>query len=157
MSLRHRDRQLFSVSTDGSIWFYSAASGVLIFGVSILIQWGIYDDWLHEPGPLRLTGSALAGLCIATWVLRSQLSKREMSREMLERLETIRWMNDRIRNSLQAIECLTYSGAPEATVQVKNAVDVIECILDDFLAGHEAQQRLGTSLGQQSPQQFAEK
>ena len=52
---------------------------------------------------------------------------------MIQRLEAIRWMNDRIRNSLQTIECITYAAAPQATDDVRNAVDVIEGILNDFL------------------------
>jgi hypothetical protein len=78
---------------------------------------------------------------------------------MLERLETIRWMNDRIRNSLQAIECLTYSGSgdPEATEHVKKAVDAIENILEDFLAGHDSQNALRTNSSQGLSQQFVEK
>jgi hypothetical protein len=157
MILHRRNRQLLSVSSDASVWFYSISAGVFIFGASILLQWAIYDDWLHEPGPLRMTGSLLAAVCLGALVLRSQWNKREKNRAMLERLETIRWMNDRIRNSLQAIECVTYSGAPEATVQVKNAVDVVECILDDFLAGYDSQQKLRTALGRQPSRQVLEK
>ena len=153
------NRQLLTVSSDLSIWLYSVMSGLFASAVSILIQWAIYADWLHEPGPLRLAGSALAGLCMGVLVFRSQLSKREKSREMLERLETIRWMNDRIRNSLQAIECLTYSssGDPEVTEHVRKAVDAIEYILEDFFAGHESQEARRTNSSQELSQQFVEK
>lgn len=45
-------------------------------------------------------------------------------------------MNDRIRNSLQAIECLTYAANPEATEPVRSAVNVIEGVLEEVLAEH---------------------
>jgi hypothetical protein len=153
------NRQLVTVSSDVSIWLYSVISGLFASVISILIQWAIYADWLHEPGPLRLAGSALTGLCLGALVFRSLLSKREKSREMLERLQTIRWMNDRIRNSLQAIECLTYSGSgdPEVTEHVKSAVDAIENILEDFLADHDSQNALRTNSSQELSQQFVQK
>jgi hypothetical protein len=52
---------------------------------------------------------------------------------MLHRYETIKWMNDRIRNALQAIECVTYAADATATEPVKSAVDVIEGILNEVL------------------------
>ena len=52
---------------------------------------------------------------------------------MIQRLEAIRWMNDRIRNPLQTIECVTYAAAPHATDDVRIAVDVIEGILNDSI------------------------
>jgi hypothetical protein len=52
---------------------------------------------------------------------------------MLRRFETIGQMNDRIRNALQAIECATYATNPQATEPVRNAVDVIEGVLQEVL------------------------
>ena len=47
-------------------------------------------------------------------------------------------MNDRIRNSLQAIECVTYAADPQATESVRAAVDTIESVLQEVLAGADA-------------------
>ena len=43
-------------------------------------------------------------------------------------------MNDRIRNALQAIECLTYVAQPEATDSVRQSVNVIDSVLREVLA-----------------------
>jgi integrase len=32
----------------------------LVLGSSLLLQWLVYDDWLHETGPVHIFGSALA-------------------------------------------------------------------------------------------------
>lgn len=138
MSVQPTARELLAESSDASIWFYSVASGVLTLGAAIFLQWLVYDDWLHEAG-LRLTGSILAGICLGSMVFRSLWHAREKRRRMLELLESIRWTNDRIRNSLQAIECVTYAASPEITADVKNAVDAIEGILNDLLASPDSQ------------------
>jgi hypothetical protein len=43
-------------------------------------------------------------------------------------------MNDRIRNALQAIECLTYLSQPQATEAVRQSVEVIDDVLREVLA-----------------------
>ena len=48
---------------------------------------------------------------------------------MVRRMEMILHMNDRIRNALQAIECLTYVAQPEATEAVRQSVNVIDSVL----------------------------
>jgi hypothetical protein len=50
---------------------------------------------------------------------------------MLLRFETIARMNDRVRNALQTIECVTYLSDPEATQPVREAVEVIDDVLQD--------------------------
>jgi hypothetical protein len=35
-----------------------ASCGVLI--VSLVVQWVVYDDWLHQTGPLHLIGTSIA-------------------------------------------------------------------------------------------------
>ena len=60
---------------------------------------------------------------------------RRRKLEILHRFETIKWMTDRIRNSLQAIECITYVNNPEATASVSGAVATIEDVLKEVLAG----------------------
>jgi hypothetical protein len=137
VSVQPTVRELIADAPDASIWFYSVLSGVLTLGAAIFIQWLVYDDWLHQAG-LRLTGSVLAGLFLGSLVFRSLWHAREKRRRMLELLQSIRWTNDRIRNSLQAIECVTYAASPEITEDVKNAVDNIENILNDLLASPDS-------------------
>jgi hypothetical protein len=124
------------IAPDITIWLLSLCAGLSVFGVAILLQWLIYDDWLHDRGPLRLVGSFLAGvlMCASAW--RWQYVVRQRKLEMLRRFETIKWMTDRIRNTLQAIECITYAASPEATEPVREAVDVIEDVLGEVLAEH---------------------
>ncbi|MGC2695118.1 MAG: hypothetical protein WA738_04940, partial [Candidatus Angelobacter sp.] len=43
-------------------------------------------------------------------------------------------MNDRIRNALQAIECLNYVAQPEATESVRQSVNVIDSVLREMLS-----------------------
>ncbi len=115
------------------IWLWSLAAAIIAAGFAIFLQWLIYDDWLHEAGPIEIAGSVLAGLLMFLLVFRTLHGARQRKREMIQRLEAIRWMNDRIRNSLQTIECVTFAAAPHSTDDVRNAVDVIEGILNDFL------------------------
>ncbi len=67
---------------------------------------------------------------------RWQFVVRRRKLEMLRRFETIKWMTDRIRNALQAIECITYAASRDATEPVRVAVDVIEGVLGEVLAEH---------------------
>lgn len=128
------DSTRVAVLSRTQIWLQSFAAGLFAAGFAIFLQWLIYDDWLHEAGPVEIAGSVLAGILMFLLVLRTLHWARQRKKEMIQRLEAIRWMNDRIRNSLQTIECVTYAAAPHATDDVRNAVDVIEGILNDFLA-----------------------
>jgi hypothetical protein len=74
-----------------------------------------------------------AGVLTFVFALRWQSAIRERKIEMLRRFETIQRMNDRIRNALQVIECATYATNPQATEPVRNAVDVIEGVLQEVL------------------------
>lgn len=123
-------RQISSVR---AIWLFSLASGVAVSVIAIFFQWLIYDDWMHRSGPLRLVGSALAGLLTFLLVFRWQIAIRDRKLEMLRRFEAIKRMNDRVRNALQAIECVTYVTNPETTDTVRNAIDGIESILQEVL------------------------
>lgn len=124
------------IASDAAIWLISLFAGLAVFACAVFIQWLIYDDWLHDRGPLRIVGSVLAGVLMFVSAWRWQRVVRQRKLEMLRRFETIKWMTDRIRNSLQAIECLTYAASPEATEPVRNAVNVIEDVLDEVLAEH---------------------
>lgn len=122
------------IASDVRIWLLSVACAVAVFAGAIFIQWLIYDDWLHDKGPVRIVGSLLAaGLAFAIAV-RWQFTIRWRRVEMLRRFESIKWMTDRIRNSLQAIECITYAADPQATESVRSAVDTIEDVLHEVLA-----------------------
>jgi hypothetical protein len=123
-------RQITSVV---AIWFSSIAAGIVAFALAIFLQWLIYDDWMHRSGPLRIVGSALTAIITIVVAQRWQTAIRLRKIEMLHRFETIKWMNDRIRNALQAIECVTYAADPTATDSVKGAVDVIEGVLNEVL------------------------
>jgi hypothetical protein len=115
---------------------------VAVLTGSLLAQWLIYDDWLHWTGPLRIVGTCIATALTFLFALRWQLSIRERQLEMVRRMEMILRMNDRIRNALQAIECLTYVAQPEATESVRQSVNVIDSVLREVLADsgqtHEA-------------------
>jgi hypothetical protein len=63
-----------------------------------------------------------------------QRRTRERQQEILRHFQTIADMNDRIRNSLQAIECSTYATNPAAVEPVRSAVDAIETVLSKVIA-----------------------
>jgi hypothetical protein len=115
------------------ICFSSIVSGLAMFLVAVVLQWFIYDDWMHKNGPLRLVGSALAAALTFGFVYQWQLGQREKEIENLRRFKRIKWMNDRIRNSLQAIECLVYATNRHLTDPVRDAVDTIESVLQEVL------------------------
>ena len=45
----------------GAIVFAAVVAGLAVLGAVIVLQWIIYDDWLHQAG-LRLMGSVVAGV-----------------------------------------------------------------------------------------------
>jgi hypothetical protein len=133
MNFRIDFRLSHQISSDITIWLLSLLSGLCVFIVAIFFQWLIYDDWMHDKGSLRVVGSILAGGLMFAFALSRQIAIRNRKVEMLRRFETIKWMNDRIRNALQAIECITYATNSHATEPVRNAVDKIEDILHEVL------------------------
>jgi hypothetical protein len=124
-------RQIASKST---IWLISLIAGGAVFAITLLLQWLVYDDWMHWKGPLRIVGSTLAG--VLTFLLSShwQNVRRRQRIDMLRRFETIAWMNDRIRNALQAIQCVDYAANSHATDSVRNAVGIIDGVLSEVLS-----------------------
>ncbi len=138
------------ISSITSICISSAVSGLVVFSVAVLLQWFIYDDWMHNKGPLRLVGSAFAFTLTFAYVYHWQLGVRERKIEMLRRFERIKWMNDRIRNSLQAIELVMYATNPSLTDPVKDAVDTIESVLQEVLVENHADSR--SSIDRPAPE-----
>ena len=117
-----------------STLLFSFVSGFAAFTAVIWLQWLVYDEWLHWSGPLRFTGSLAAGTLTFVFVLRWRSAVRQQQIETLHRFERIAQMNDRIRNALQVIECVTYADNPQVTETVRDAVDIIEGVLHEVLA-----------------------
>ena len=122
------------VASKAKIVLFSVLAAIPVLTVSLLMQWVVYDDWLHQTGPLRIVGTCIAALVTFVFAMRWQIAVRERQLEMVRRLEMISRMNDRIRNALQAIECLTYVAQPEATESVRQSVNVIDSVLREVLA-----------------------
>jgi len=137
-----------------SICFSSIVSGLFVLSVTIVLQWFIYDDWMHKNGPLRLVGSALSAALTFGFVYQWRLGQRKKRVENLRRFERIKWMNDRIRNSLQAIEFIVYAKNPHVTDPVKDAVDEIETVLQEVLVEDHAQVRTHESSGRSASGEF---
>lgn len=112
---------------------FSFLASFCVLAASLLIQWLVYEDWLHRTGPLRIVGTSIATVVTFAFVLRWQYAVRRNQREMLRRFEMILRMNDRIRNSLQAIACVTYLSQPEATESVRQAAQEIDGVLREVL------------------------
>ncbi len=135
MELLRQTSPARQIPTHASIVLLSICSGLGVFSIALLLQWLIYDDWLRVHGPVRVVGSALSLVLTFVFVFRWQEAKRREKIAVLRRLETIRWMNDRIRNSLQAIECVVYANHQHVTDPVRDSVDAIESVLDGMLSG----------------------
>lgn len=123
-----------SIPSRMRIFLISLFASFLVLVVSLVIQWLVYDDWLRHTGPLRIVGTAIAAVITLAFMLRWQYSIREQQRNMIRRFELISHMNDRIRNALQAIECVTYVAQPEATAVVRQEVNAIDKVLRDVLS-----------------------
>jgi len=133
------------IASRGKILLISLATSVSVLAGSLLAQWLIYDDWLHRTGPLRIVGTCIATVVTFVFAIRWQTAIRERQLEMVRRMEMILRMNDRIRNALQAIECLTYVAQPEATESVRQSVNVIDSVLREVLAESGHLQEAGRS------------
>lgn len=127
-------RPEYSILSRTRVFFISLFASCLVLVVSLVILWLVYDDWLRHTGPLRIVGTTIAAVITLGFMLRWQYSVREQQREMIRRFELISHMNDRIRNALQAIECLTYIAKPEATEAMRREVNAIDRVLCDVLS-----------------------
>jgi hypothetical protein len=123
-----------AIPTRLRIFLISVAASCFVLLVSLLIQWLVYDDWLRRTGPLRIVGTSIAAVITLMFMLRWQYSIRKQQREMIRRFELISRMNDRIRNALQAIACVTYVSQPEATETVRREVNAIDGVLREVLS-----------------------
>ena len=133
MKSTFRSRHIGSLLT---ISLISVAAGLWVLAIAILMQWLIYDDWLHQTGPLQMFGSLFAAGLTSFVMLRWQIAVRRRREELMRRFESIARMNDRIRNSLQTIDLLAFVNS-RATEQVRSAVDSISVVLGEVLQEHE--------------------
>jgi hypothetical protein len=130
---RRAKEQFFTLSRT-KVFLLSFLASFLVLTASLVIQWLVYDDWLQRTGPLRIVGTSIAAVVTFGFVLRWQLAVIEKQREMVRRFEMIAYMNDRIRNALQAITCVTYISQPEETDAVREAVEVIDEVLREVIS-----------------------
>lgn len=129
LSMRaHRRVQPISAA---QIVIFSAGASSLVFATALLLQWMIYDDWLHRTGPVRLVGTSVATLLTFAFVCKWMMAERARHADMLRRFEIVARMNDRIRNAVQAIACTDFAFHPESAEDVREAV----CVIDDALRG----------------------
>jgi hypothetical protein len=108
------------------IVMFSALAASFVFLTAVVLQWAIYDDWLHHTGPVRLVGTSIAAVLTFAFVCKWLLYERARHAEMLKRFQVIAQMNDKIRNAVQLIACTDYVYHPDATDNVRKAVDVID-------------------------------
>lgn len=108
---------------------------LLVLVASLGLQWFVYEHLLHRTGQWRVTGSALATILTFLFLCRWKVAERERQREMQQRLDIIREMNDRIRNALQIIEVTSYVSQPNATAPIREAIEVIDAALREGSAG----------------------
>ncbi len=113
--------------------FYAFLASSFVLFVSLIIQWVVYDDWLRRTGPLHLVGTSIAALVTLIFAVRWQNSVNHREQELVRQFEIILQMNDRIRNALQAIECVTYLADPQATESVRQSVNNIDAVLREVL------------------------
>ncbi|MGC2698120.1 MAG: hypothetical protein WA738_20215, partial [Candidatus Angelobacter sp.] len=77
------------IASRGKIVLFSAIASFSVLVASLLVQWLVYDDWLHRTGPLRIVGTCIATAVTFGFVLRWQAAVRERQLEMLRRMEMI--------------------------------------------------------------------
>lgn len=102
--------------------------------VSSVLQWLIYDDWLHETGPVRFVGATLASVVTFAFVLHWFRVQRERHIQAQRRFRIIAEMNDRIRNKVQALACLRYASDEKLGEEIRDAVDAIDAALNGVIA-----------------------
>ena len=63
------------------VCLYSFLASCSVSIGSFILQWYIYDDWLHETGPFRFVGTALAAVVTFFFVWRWQEGIRRKTAE----------------------------------------------------------------------------
>lgn len=130
----YKDHRKGQISVKGwKLVLYAFLASSFVLFVSLIIQWVVYDDWLRRTGPLHLVGTSIAALLTFIFAVRWQRSVNQREQELVRRFEMILQMNDRIRNALQAIECVTYLSDPQATDSVRQSVNNIDAVLREVL------------------------
>jgi hypothetical protein len=130
----HTDHRKSQISVKGwKLVLYAFVASSFVLFVSLIIQWLVYDDWLRRTGPLHLVGTSIAALLTFIFAVRWQHAVNQREQELVRRFEMILQMNDRIRNALQAIECVTYLSDPQATDSVRQSVNNIDAVLLEVL------------------------
>lgn len=119
---------------------YSIAVSFSVLLVSIALQWLVYDDWLHQTGPFHIVGSTVAAVITFAFVFRWFRSARDRALDARRRFAIIAEANDRIRNRLQAIECLTYASDHELAGGVRAAIDDIDAALRGIVEDSKPEQ-----------------
>ena len=112
---------------------YAVAASFSVLLVSVILQWLIYDDWLHETGPLRLIGSALAAVITFAFLLRWLNMERKRRFDAQRRFAMIAQSNDKIRNKLQALVAIRYLSNDGLAELMREAVDEIDAALDGIV------------------------
>ncbi len=133
-SRRSRRPTIQTITSNGRILVYSLLISFSVLLVSFVLQWLVYDDWLHQTGPVHIVGTTIAAIATFILVFQWQASLRERQLETLRRFQKIAEMNDQIRNALQAIECITYVSDQNATNGIREAVGAIDSALRGVLA-----------------------
>jgi ABC-type multidrug transport system fused ATPase/permease subunit len=121
-------------SSTAHILVYSLLTSFSVLIVSFVLQWMVYRDWLRQTGPLHVIGTTIAAMVTFVFVYKWQSTTRERYEEALRRFQTIAEMNDRIRNALQAIECISFVNNNDATDAVRESMQNIDVALRGILA-----------------------
>jgi hypothetical protein len=144
----HKDHRKNQISVKGwKLVLYAFMASSFVLFVSLIIQLLVYDDWLRRTGPLHLVGTSIAVLVTFIFAVRWQHSVNQREQELVRRFEMILQMNDRIRNALQAIECVTYLSDPQATDSVRQSVNNIDTVLREVLEDTNPTQMRAVSKG----------
>lgn len=122
------------VRSKAAIVVSSLFVGTVVLLLSLVLQWFVYNEVLHRSDPLRAIGSTIAAVVASLFVCHWQTELRRKDLEAMRRFEVIRNMNDKIRNALQAIECLAYTTNQEALNGIQTAVGSIDAVLAGVVA-----------------------
>lgn len=121
------------IVSSAKVRVFSLLTSLWVLGLSLLVQWFVYDDWPDQRGSMRIAGISIGTVVTVVLVFRWHLSVRRSHQEMMRRFEAISRLNDQIRNALQAIVCVKFVREPQFTEQVRQALDVIDHALRGML------------------------